>query len=51
MQKPMGVAEWQTTLAGRLPESLESSLPTVEEIEAEVGHGKPKCRRERRSVK
>lgn len=34
--KPIGVAEWETQLVDRLPEALRGSLPTVEEIEAEL---------------
>jgi hypothetical protein len=33
---PIGVAEWQTAITERLPAELESSLPTVEELEAEL---------------
>ena len=36
LAKPIGVAEWETKLTDRLPEGLEGSLPTVEEIEAEL---------------
>jgi predicted nuclease of restriction endonuclease-like (RecB) superfamily len=36
VEKPIGVAEWKAELAGRLPERLKSSLPTTEEIEAEL---------------
>jgi predicted nuclease of restriction endonuclease-like (RecB) superfamily len=35
--KPIGVAEWETKMVERLPESLRGSLPTVEELEAELG--------------
>ncbi|MFQ5330379.1 MAG: YhcG family protein [Thermodesulfobacteriota bacterium] len=35
IHKPIGVSEYQLTQS--LPESLKSSLPTVEEIEAELG--------------
>jgi predicted nuclease of restriction endonuclease-like (RecB) superfamily len=35
-QKPIGVAQWETVLVERLPEELKGSLPTVEEIEAEL---------------
>ncbi|MBN1323345.1 MAG: DUF1016 family protein [Methanotrichaceae archaeon] len=35
-QKPIGVAEWKTLLVKSLPEELKGSLPTVEEIEAEL---------------
>lgn len=34
INKPMGVAEWQTRLVESLPEDLKGSLPTVEELEA-----------------
>ncbi len=45
LAKPIGVAEWQTRLVQTLPEELKGSLPTIEEIEAElagenVSHGK-----------
>lgn len=35
--KPIGVAEWQTKLVHCLPETLKGSLPSIEEIEAELG--------------
>ncbi len=35
IHKPIGVSEYQITQ--RLPEALKSSLPTVEELEAELG--------------
>lgn len=34
--KPMGVADWEKQLTEKLPDDLKSSLPTVEEIEAEL---------------
>lgn len=34
--KPIGVADWETQLTEKLPETLKGSLPTVEEIEAEL---------------
>ncbi len=37
MNKPIGVSEYQITRA--LPDELKSSLPTIEEIEAELGGG------------
>ena len=37
IDKPIGVAEWQTKLVQSLPESLKGSLPSIEEIEAEFG--------------
>ncbi|WP_006246057.1 PDDEXK nuclease domain-containing protein [Mycolicibacterium tusciae] len=33
---PIGVAEWKTAITESLPAELESSLPTVEELEAEL---------------
>ena len=35
--KPMGVAEWERQITESLPENLKSSLPTIEEIEKELG--------------
>lgn len=35
-KKPIGVAEWETTLGKRLPKELHGCLPTVEELEAEL---------------
>lgn len=35
INKPIGVAEWQTKLVESLPEPLKGSLPSIEEIEAE----------------
>ena len=32
----IGVAGWKTKLVGKLPKELKGSLPTVEEIEAEL---------------
>lgn len=37
LKKPIGVAEWETRIVAALPEELKGSLPTVEEIEAELG--------------
>jgi hypothetical protein len=36
VRKPIGVAGWETTLVDQLPKELRGSLPTVEEIEAEL---------------
>lgn len=36
MTKPIGVSEWQTKLVQSLPAGLRGSLPTIEEIEAEL---------------
>ncbi len=44
IHKPIGVSEYQiyliTSITQLLPEELKSSLPTVEEIEAELGNEK-----------
>jgi hypothetical protein len=37
LAKPVGVAQWETTLSGVLPEGIAGSCPTVEELEAELG--------------
>ncbi|MEO6777041.1 MAG: DUF1016 domain-containing protein [Kofleriaceae bacterium] len=34
--RPVGVAEWETTIVDKLPKDLEGSLPTIEQIEAEL---------------
>jgi predicted nuclease of restriction endonuclease-like (RecB) superfamily len=39
MDKPIGVSEYELTRA--LPDDLKSSLPTIEEIEAELSEGLP----------
>lgn len=36
LKKPIGVAGWETKIVEQLPENLKGSLPTVEEIEAEL---------------
>jgi predicted nuclease of restriction endonuclease-like (RecB) superfamily len=36
VRKPIGVAGWETTLVEKLPKDLRGSLPTAEEIEAEL---------------
>jgi len=41
MNKPIGVAKWETELVQRLPRDLQSSLPTVAEIEAELARSRP----------
>jgi predicted nuclease of restriction endonuclease-like (RecB) superfamily len=40
LNKPIGVAAWQTRIVDTLPAALKGSLPTVEEIEAELGPGR-----------
>jgi predicted nuclease of restriction endonuclease-like (RecB) superfamily len=37
LQSPVGVAQWETKIVKSLPKDLRGSLPTVEEIEREVG--------------
>lgn len=34
--EPIGVAQWETKIVEKLPAELKGSLPTVEEIEAEL---------------
>ena len=36
LKKPIGVAGWETKIVEKLPEHLKGSLPTVEELEAEL---------------
>ncbi|MEW6302263.1 MAG: PDDEXK nuclease domain-containing protein [Verrucomicrobiota bacterium] len=36
VKKPIGVAEWKTRLVESLPKKLQSSLPTIQQIEAEL---------------
>lgn len=36
LDKPIGVAGWKTKLVETLPKELQSSLPTVAQIEAEL---------------
>jgi predicted nuclease of restriction endonuclease-like (RecB) superfamily len=40
-QNPIGVADWQERLTKELPDSLKSSLPTIEEIERELDSDLP----------
>lgn len=35
MAAPIGVAEWTTAITTALPDELRSSLPSIEELEAE----------------
>ena len=39
LRKPIGVAGWETKLVATLPKDLKGSLPSVEEIEAELRRG------------
>jgi len=36
IKKPIGVAEWQAQITKSLPEQLQTDLPTIEELEAEL---------------
>ncbi len=40
LMKPIGVAQWEARIVESLPEDLRGSLPSVEEIEAELGGGR-----------
>jgi len=40
-KKPIGVAQWQREITRSLPEEFRSSLPTIEEIEAELSKKRP----------
>lgn len=37
LSKPIGVSEWQTKLVQSLPKNLQGKLPTIKQIEAELG--------------
>ena len=39
LKKPIGVAGWETKIVEKLPANLKGSLPTVEELEAELSRG------------
>lgn len=45
LQKPIGVAGWETKIVEKLPKELKGSLPTVEEIESELEQGSKASRR------
>jgi predicted nuclease of restriction endonuclease-like (RecB) superfamily len=36
VNKPIGIAEWQTKLTKSLPKELQTELPTIEQLEAEL---------------
>jgi predicted nuclease of restriction endonuclease-like (RecB) superfamily len=44
LKRPVGVAQWETQLVEKLPKALKGSLPTVEEIEAELTGQAPRPR-------
>ncbi len=37
--KPIGVAQWERQMTQSLPDDLKTSLPSIEEIEAELVGG------------
>jgi hypothetical protein len=39
VKKPIGVAEWRTRLVRTLPRQYKGSLPTIQELEAELTRG------------
>jgi len=39
VKKPIGVAEWRTRLVRSLPRQYKGSLPTIEQLEAELARG------------
>ena len=39
LKKPIGVAGWETKIVEKLSANLKGSLPTVEELEAELSRG------------
>lgn len=43
-KNPIGVAQWETQITRALPDTLKSSLPTIEEIEAELSRNEGKAR-------
>jgi len=45
--RPVGVAEWETKIVEKLPKDLEGSLPTIEQIEAELASKVPSKRKPR----
>ena len=47
--RPIGVAEFEVKLVEKLPKDLKSSLPTVEEIEAELSFLPEKKKRSRKT--
>ena len=47
-RRPMGVADWQTQLVDKLPESLKGSLPSIEEIEAALAPPKQRTTKKKR---
>ena len=51
INKPIGVAGYETALISKLPKNLKSSLPTIEEIEAELEKSKIFNEKETKKIK
>jgi len=51
LDRPIGIADWETKLVEKLPKELEGVLPTVEQIEAEFAPKKQGKRRARKETK
>ncbi|MBI4353584.1 MAG: DUF1016 domain-containing protein [Candidatus Omnitrophica bacterium] len=51
IKKPMGVAQWQTKITRSLPKELKFSLPTIEQIEKELGKDSGRIRKKSRRKK
>ncbi|MFH1653717.1 MAG: PDDEXK nuclease domain-containing protein [Pseudomonadota bacterium] len=47
LKKPIGVAGWETKIVEKLPKELKGNLPTIEEIEAELGMDTNKKRKKK----
>lgn len=47
LKRPVGVAAWETELVEKLPKELEGSLPTIEQIEAELAPKPSKTKKKR----
>jgi predicted nuclease of restriction endonuclease-like (RecB) superfamily len=45
ISKPIGIANWRTKLVASLPTELKGQLPTIKEIEAELGRENNKSRK------
>ncbi len=51
ISSPIGIAEYQTEIIKKLPKNLKSSLPTIEEIEAELEKTEAIAKLEQKSTK
>lgn len=47
LKRPVGVGAWETELVEKLPKELEGSLPTIEQIEAELAAKPPMAKKKR----